>query len=236
MPILQLTYLKVINEAIYEFAVETIYDLLNLNADIAGLNETRELYSHGEIPVFTQIADISGVYSGGFAVIRPVENFVGTYNGNGYLLKNLMIVGQKYNYDTLSYEDMTSVGLFGSFTGVADNITMVNCTVSAKNAQHIGGIAGLMKEGSSITDSTFEGTVKSKGILAGLTVYAGGIAGFAEGGIISNCYSAGYLKVDASSVTAGGIAGAYDIPDGSAEINEVTDVHTFIETKSKAHR
>ena len=115
------------------------------------------------------------------------NKFAGELNGNGYVIKNLVI-----NKTSSDYQ-----GLFGYIdrTALIKNLGMENVNVKAKN--YAGAIVGY----------NFYGTIEnsySKGTVNARTNYAGGLAGYNLGSIVESSSSA---SVKAASYS-GGITGA----------------------------
>ena len=127
---------------------------------------------------------IAGPYAAG--------SFRGTFDGNGYVVKNLYINRPDDNYQ----------GLFGQLGNGIKNLGVIDINVTGKN--YVGGIAG--NAGGAIENCFTMGKVE--GIATGVYSdgeYIGGIAGRMTGGI-SNSYST--ADVTGRSI-AGGISGTF---------------------------
>ena len=218
MPILQLTYLSVINEDEYEFAVYGFDDLLHINEDISGLTQTRNEYGIGLPPKYTQLADISGEG----LIMPPITDFTADYNGNDYTISDIIIV-----CDTLNGQ----AGLFGTLSGRTTGMNLRNVTINAFNVETAGGIAGTMTSGSAIVDSSFQGNINVKSTQSGIAVKTGGIVGYAMGGEITNCYAVGFIDASGYELYAGGIVGIYYMTEGQGEID---NTHSFVEITANA--
>jgi len=143
---------------------------------------------------YIQFADIdlSGYSTGsGWDPVGDGANpFYGSFNGNGYIIKNL------YIYRTSEYNN----GLFGDINGASiEKVTVINADVAG--GYYTGGIAGYVENGSTISACSVSGDIMAEGD-------AGGIAGGFNESTISNCYAAG--NVSAWDGYAGGLVGYQD--------------------------
>ncbi len=154
------------------------------------------------------------------------NEFKGTFDGNGYIISNLLI-----SPDVLI--NANNLGLFGYvYGGVIKNIGIKSCSITALSkagavagklaggsivtncyvtgiiggASRIGAIAGEVEENSSIKNSYAKADIKSGTVYFGSEIgkYAGGIAGVISNSVIENCYATG--KISGTSFV-GGIAG-----------------------------
>ena len=121
--------------------------------------------------------------------------FAGSFDGNGYTIKNIKITS------SASY-----VGLFGYLTGTVKHLAVENISVSASGASahvYVGALVGYNK--GTIENSYISGTVTAT---SAYITHAGGIVGYNEG-TISNSFST--AKVSGTStefmVYAGGVVG-----------------------------
>lgn len=140
--------------------------------------------------------DLSGKYMlmgdidlSGFANWDPIgdnsDDFTGTFDGNGHVVKNLKI-------DSPTENDL---GLFGCIMfATIQNICMEN--VDIKGNDSVGGIVGTAWN-SIITNCYLTGSVSG-------TKYVGGVSGF-NSSTITNCYSTGSVS---GNIWIGGIAGS----------------------------
>ncbi|MBQ8599895.1 MAG: leucine-rich repeat protein [Clostridia bacterium] len=134
--------------------------------------------------------------------------FAGTYNGNGYTIKN------GYIHNTTAADGTTAYGygLFGALNGAAvQNVTLEEITVIGRGAN--GMIAGIS------TNSTIENCLADDSnklfslVPAGVTAFTesiGGLVGVAnDGTVIKNCVYAGDIAVidGATDLTVGGLVG-----------------------------
>lgn len=106
-----------------------------------------------------------------FYTFEPIGNetdgaFTGTFDGNGYSIKNLVL-----NYETYKY-----VGLFGYLDGSVSNVHLDNADVVG--GRYVGGIAGYADKKGSVTGCSASGQVHVQPTY--FTSYLGGIVGRSE--------------------------------------------------------
>ena len=117
------------------------------------------------------------------------DGFTGTFDGNGYTVKNLYIY--------ISGNSAKFAGLFGFSSGTIKNLGMVDGSITAVTRfEHdfAGSIVGVAA--GTVTNCYNTGTVSG--------IDAGGIAGYISNGSISACYNTGNVT---GRTYAGGIAG-----------------------------
>ena len=107
----------------------------------------------------------------GFYTFEPIGNetdgaFTGTFDGNGYSIKNLVL-----NYETYKY-----VGLFGYLDGSVTNVRLDNADIVG--GRYVGGFAGYADGKGSVTGCSVSGQVHVKPTY--FTSYLGGIVGRSE--------------------------------------------------------
>ncbi len=136
--------------------------------------------------VMTNDIDMSGVDN--FSGIGPSSNsFQGTFNGNGYAVKNL----------TINQPEDACVGLFGVLVhGVIKNLGLENCNVTGD--YHVGGLVGVNAE-----KSIIENCYMTNGNISGNN-RIGCLVGF-NCATIQNCYAEGSVV---GNICVGGLAGA----------------------------
>ncbi|MDE6034812.1 MAG: dockerin type I repeat-containing protein [Ruminococcus sp.] len=139
--------------------------------------------------------------------------FWGSYNGNGYVIKNLYLNETGGNGYT---------GLFGSHRGdgIIENLIVYGEVKS--NSRCVGGIAGeVVNGGGIIRNCEFIGDI------AGNNNNVGGIAGVLyQNGTIDNCYHIGNVSsLTTESKNFGGIVGQLIVGEG--EINNV-NIHKVV--------
>ena len=135
---------------------------------------------------------------------RPVQNFAGTFEGNGNTISGIYI-----NTDSVRY-----VGLFGMVTGDIQNLSLTNSYICGEEVQeaegekqvadtYVGSIAGVAKGNvkNVYSDAIIDASNKEG---------AGGIAGLVNGSkdkVFSNCWYAGTLTMGEDSQFDGGLIG-----------------------------
>lgn len=174
-------------------------------------NPSGVVYLHADI-------DMSGV--SGFTPIGrdPSSVFTGTFDGQGYAIRNLTVVPQGdyaglFGYSRGSIRNVrledgrvTGKGLVGGISGcVGDGGTITGCsvsgvTVTAGQQDKAGGISGQVYSNTMVRDCRVTG-----GTVTGVNLI-GGIVGEAIGGTIAGCSVDG-VTVTARSNYAGGING-----------------------------
>lgn len=136
-----------------------------------------------------------------FYTFEPIGNetdgaFTGTFDGNGYSIKNLVL-----NYETYKY-----VGLFGYLDGSVTNVRLDNADVVG--GRYVGGIAGYADKKGGVTGCSVSGQVHVKPTY--FTSYLGGIVGRSECDI-SDCVNEAVINVfhtnNSTSCYAAGIVG-----------------------------
>lgn len=136
----------------------------------------------------------------GFYTFEPIGNetdgaFTGTFDGNGYSIKNLVL-----NYETYKY-----VGLFGYLDGSVSNVHLDNADVVG--GRYVGGIAGYADGKGSVTGCSVSGQVDVKPTY--FTSCLGGIVGRSECDI-EDCVNKAVISVGyggSIKIYIGGIVG-----------------------------
>lgn len=122
--------------------------------------------------------------------------YTGTFDGNGYVIKNLSITGS-------STED-TSYGVFGTINGTVKNLGVENFTYEgAGKDSRVGAITGQILENGIVTNC-YATSCSINTQIGTLNGVAGGIAGASYGGKIENSYT---YDVSITAGRAGGIVG-----------------------------
>lgn len=117
----------------------------------------------------------------------PIPGFQGTLEGNGHVIKNLMINRQSSDYQ----------GLFEYLRGGAImNIGIISCNIYGNNC--VGAFVGMMCTPEDLIENCFS----TGNILC--NTRSGGIAGVVNSGTIINSYSTVYMSITSDS---SGIAG-----------------------------
>lgn len=127
------------------------------------------------------------------------NNFLGNYDGNGFIIKNITFSGYTYN----------CAGLFGyTYMSTLENITLHSGTI--KGITYVGGIVGYANSGR-INNCINKCDVGAQSrSLSGSWLYSGGIAG-RTAGPITNCKNYGDVSIITANITnycaGGGIVG-----------------------------
>lgn len=115
------------------------------------------------------------------------DRFYGTYDGDGYEIRNLTI-DRAANYQ----------GLFAYIhDALLTNITLTNYSVRGNT--YTGALVSYIRD-SAVTNSRFDGSVTC-------TAYGGAVSGYAFRGTVSNVYVAGEVTATNASSSVGGIIG-----------------------------
>ncbi len=192
-----------------------------------------------------------GTYEIDFFGQQIGEPFTGSFNGNGYTLKGFLInesesdnVGLFGSTNSASITNLT-IELSGVQAGTSDNVGVIvgrgeNTSISSSKIisspgfsaliegnKNVGGVAGYIDNGSTITNSSAEGITISASIDAGGLIgriisssvtqafadanvsaagSSGGLIGNAESSTIDNSYAVGFVRGNSS---VGGFIGAW---------------------------
>jgi uncharacterized repeat protein (TIGR02543 family) len=94
----------------------------------------------------------------------------------------------------------------GGLIGYGNNATMTNCYTDATVSGYyaIGGLAGSIETGSSMTGCYATGSVTAPITNTGIDIYSGGLVGVSSGSIINQCYATGDVS---GSESVGGLCG-----------------------------
>lgn len=124
---------------------------------------------------------------------QPISSFKGTFDGNGYQIRNL----------TINRPQQWSVGLFGQVSkAIVRKVGLTN--VNVKGNGWVGGLVGMLQE--SLADSCYvEGTVTAGTNQFGAGFNIGLFAGEISSSNVGRSYSHGTVNGDATSI--GGFAG-----------------------------
>ncbi|WRS26669.1 hypothetical protein U6B65_09980 [Oscillospiraceae bacterium MB08-C2-2] len=151
---------------------------------------SKHLTSH-----FIQTADLNLAEDSAFASSFPViagegAPFSGSYNGNGYRIRNLKITTATQH-----------VGLFGQNTGLIQGITILSGEIKATGTgASVGAVAGMNYSGGTIASCSNGARVSG---VAGS--YIGGLVGYNFGGKIGDSYNT--AQVTGADIDIGGLAG-----------------------------
>jgi PGF-pre-PGF domain-containing protein/PGF-CTERM protein len=115
------------------------------------------------------------------------ERFEGTINGNGHTISNLAI----------NRSEKVNVGLFGVTVrdSTIENVGLVDVDIHGDN--QVGGLAGFLGDGATVSESYVTGTVDGN-------KFAGGLVGYNYRGTVSESYATGAVE---GTETVGGLVG-----------------------------
>lgn len=118
-------------------------------------------------------------------------NFMGTFDGNGYKIKNLYINNPTQNY----------IGLFGYVCDATiTKLSLQNANITGED--YVGGIVGYSYQSTTVSFCNVQGAING-------TNYVGGVAGFCYTGSQDNyvMFCSNSSSVSASASNVGGIVG-----------------------------
>lgn len=176
-----------------------------------------------------------------------VENFTGTFDGNGKTITGLTSIGGLIGeigsggiVQNLKLEDVmiTEGGMVGAIAG-KNSGTVTGCSVqgsvtgnsdpSISAEQCVGGIVGFNNGNSTVIDCSMKGTVTNSNF------YTGGIVGQNNGGNVINCHSSAAIT---STNYVGGVVGGQYETNANAKViacsstGDVTATSTEMESKA----
>ena len=156
-----------------------IEDAADLNAIRNNLTANYKMVKNVDMTEFCNNAGESGW--------APIPGFQGTLEGNGHVIKNMIINRQSSNYQ----------GLFEYLRGGAImNLGIINCNIYGSN--YVGAFVGMMCTPEDLIENCF-----STGNIVCYN-YSGGIVGMMNGGTVINSYSTVFMSLNSE---CGGIAG-----------------------------
>ena len=156
---------------------------------------------------FKQTSNIFLMGSWAHGIGDDTYTFNGTYDGDGYSIRDLTIT------------DDSQVGLFGVTEGATiTDVTLVNATITATDTSfaYVGALVGAARSGTTITDSSVSGSVTSSGMVVGGLVGEAGVGTVIDG-------SSSTADVTASGLAralVGGLIGRNDPTSGSVTITD----------------
>ena len=176
-----------------------------------------------------------------------VENFTGTFDGNGKTITGLTSIGGLIGeigsggiVQNLKLEDVmiTEGGMVGAIAG-KNSGTVTGCSVqgsvtgnsdpSISAEQCVGGIVGFNNGNSTVIDCSMKGTVTNSNF------YTGGIVGQNYGGNVINCHSS--AAITSTNYVGGVVGGQYETTANAKVIacsstGDVTATSTEWESKA----
>ena len=126
---------------------------------------------------------------------KPIENFTGNFDGNGYRIIGMHIFGDMKE---------NNVGLFGSASGNITNLGMKNCDIDVSNTDCVGGIVGKYRnreygyENSEMSQCYVSGKIQ---IAVGDNIYSGRTGGLIGEVVdqdihVTDCYNAADIIIN----------------------------------------
>lgn len=126
---------------------------------------------------------------------KPIENFTGNFDGNGYRIIGMHIFGDMKE---------KNVGLFGSASGYITNLGMKNCDIDVSNTDCVGGIVGKYRnrdygyEDSEMSQCYVSGKIQ---IAVGDNIYSGRTGGLIGEVVdqdihVTDCYNAADIIIN----------------------------------------
>ena len=153
------------------FKVANLADLKRVASGEKGLGGT---WSHDKHYVQTADIDLASVPN--WTPISKSSSFSGTYDGGGFTISNLKIVGDK---------ESNGLGLFKDVSGTVANIRLLNVYITGN--KYIGSVASSVLNGGTIHHCYVHNLT-----LHALYILAGGVTGsISSGGTVSNCMTIG---------------------------------------------
>lgn len=166
---------------------------------------------------YVQTADIQCPAGSNFPRIgqSPGTPFTGTYDGNGYEIRDLQMsygdfhtgmfivlgsTGTLQNITLVDVDASCTTSRFGALVGLSSG-TISGCTVSGdlSGTTYTGGLVGMM-DGGSVTNSRSSCVIASG-------VQSGGLIGYMTGGTVSDCHASGSVGSTGSAYAIGGLIG-----------------------------
>lgn len=173
------------------YRIETLENLYWINTN-----------SDNFIKHYIQTADIDASethnWPSGWIPIGSGSVFMGYYNGDNHIIKNLLIVSSS-----------TSVGLFNAvLQGTVLNLGIENCSIISAGV-YTGALAGSVNN-STISNCYSTGNISFGGVFVSGGFYGGGLIGIANLSSISNSYSLASVAGNHTNNNSGGFIGYAD--------------------------
>ncbi|MBR2860768.1 MAG: dockerin type I repeat-containing protein [Clostridia bacterium] len=215
------------------FAEDTVLvysqaDLKAIGSSTASLSKNYKLMNDIELtgswtPIGTSSRQFTGTFDGnGFAIKNLSIEALSTCQGlfaytQNAVISNLTVYGKVYSYSSITPISQINLSYIGGIAGGASNTQFINCTNYADvyGLEAVGGIAGHCK------NSTFE-NCKNYGAVVASSAY-GGICGRSIGSSYTAC--ANFGSVYGSSM-GGGICG-WTFPEANAASISVSQCVNF---------
>ncbi len=154
--------------------------------------------------------------------VTPIENFTGSFNGNGHVIKNLIVDVEKGSaglfatiagseekvaeFKNITFKDVKVKGAdgVGALAGIANAYTLIdNCHVTGSvSGATVGGLVGYIA-GGTVSNSSANVTVEGKNI-------AGGLVGMSEA-VIKDCETFGEVNAEIADAPLAGVGGVVGV-------------------------
>lgn len=153
------------------YEIGSIEDLFGFAAVVNGaVGAEKDSAACGKLVADIVFENSEDLWVNDFLIWTPMWNFAGTFDGNGFAIKNIAIWGSSGFYP----EGVESVGLFGSISGgtAEKPVVIKNLTISdgyVLGGWHVGAIAGDIAQSHVVLDSiTVDVRVNGDYIVGGL--------------------------------------------------------------------
>ena len=204
----------------YEDAMTPGFYLIEKIADLAKIDSNEPGSDYREINYILH-NDIDGQNK----QFNMISEYSGIFEGNGYVIKNVVLINVSDNSDEFNY---AVLALFNTLdeSGEIRNLGLVD--TSLNNYDNYNLTAGLVAFNYGlIYNCFFEGEIYA-GLATSISVVIGGLIGISEG-IIEKCYSVVIIKALGENIILGGIVGEindYGVVDGCIGFIEITAEYT----------
>ncbi len=184
--------------------------------------------------VLTSDVDLSGIEDWTSIGATNGTPYAGVFDGQGHTITGFKKVATTtgaglFGYvlsgtvkNLTLYGTLTSVGAEGGLIALTEYATIdnvhsyldIDCTLP--DTHHVGGVIGVAREYSVITNCTFHGTLT---VGSGNTDCFGGVAGYTNSGRFVNCANYGTITCDNPSCYCGGIFGYVNNGESKGIVN-----------------
>jgi hypothetical protein len=193
------------------YLIATAVQLLKINSDVGYLNKHYKQISDIDLDDLLEL-DLTDLRIIDYETRgwSPIVTFAGSYDGNGYLIRNL----------TIERPDFTAVGLFASLNDGGELIKIGLVDVDINGWLDVGGLVGI-NNGGIIENCYVMGTVSADE--SGGFSNAGLLVGSNNGGTIKSSYAIG--SVNGKGGNVGGLIGKnIGSPIGRSDGDEMANI------------
>ncbi|MBO5005256.1 MAG: MucBP domain-containing protein [Clostridia bacterium] len=185
----------------YENETVVLKRTLDFN-DASSYRNPNRIYDYNGDGKWYEIKDeLTSRDGSGFRPIGAGRVFKGTFNGNGYEIKNLYMKS-----------DNSNSGFFANvYCGVVENLRLTGININTTGSEfNVGGIVGNMQDGK-IINCSISGSISVNSLVNVNIVLIGGIVGGINGGEIIECNSNISIKTitDVNAYIGGIVGNAY---------------------------